>query len=153
MLEIGSPIPSVTLFDDTGKNVNLSDFAGKYIVLYAYPRNDTPGCTAEACSFRDQSQEITATGAVILGLSPDSVKSHQKFKAKYQLNFSLLSDPNHELLEILGAWGEKVRFGKTSFGVIRSTFIFDPTGKLIKIWPKVSPQSHGEEIAAFLKKV
>ena len=153
MLEIGSQIPSITLFDDTGKNINLSDFAGKYVVLYAYPRNNTPGCTAEACSFRDQSDAITETGAVIFGLSPDSVQSHQKFKATYQLNFSLLSDPYHELLESLGAWGEKVSFGKTSIGVIRSTFIFDPDGKLIKVWPKVSPQSHGEEIAIFLKKV
>ncbi len=153
MLEIGSPIPSITLFDDTGKSINFKDFAGKYIVLYAYPRNNTPGCTAEACSFRDQSDAITETGAVIFGLSPDSVQSHQKFKATYQLNFSLLSDPYHELLESLGAWGEKVSFGKTSIGVIRSTFIFDPDGKLIKVWPKVSPQSHGEEIAIFLKKV
>ena len=153
MLEIGAPIPSVTLFDDMGKNINLSDFAGKHIILYAYPRDDTPGCTAEACSFRDQSEAITATGAVIFGLSPDSVQSHQKFKAKYKLNFSLLSDPYHELLESLGAWGKKVSFGKTSIGVIRSTFIFGPDGKLIKKWPKVSPQSHGEEIAAFLAQV
>ena len=153
MLEIGSNAPSVPVLDDTGKSVTLNDYIGKYIVLYTYPKDDTPGCTAEACSFRDQSKAITDSGAIILGISKDSVASHQKFKDKYQLDFTLLSDPEHRLIEELGAWGEKVRYGKRSMGIIRSTFVFDTEGKLIKVWPKVSPQTHGEEIAAFLKEV
>ncbi|MDD3941666.1 MAG: peroxiredoxin [Sphaerochaetaceae bacterium] len=151
MLEIGSPAPSISLLDDQGNQVSLSDYKGKYIVLYAYPRDDTPGCTAEACSFRDQSEAIGNLHAVVLGISADSVASHKKFKEKYQLGFPLLSDPDHELLEALGAWGEKVSYGKKSIGIIRSTYVFDQEGKLLKVWPKVSPQTHGEEIAAYLK--
>ncbi|WP_422480272.1 peroxiredoxin [Pleomorphochaeta sp. DL1XJH-081] len=153
MLEIGSKAPSTPVLDDTGKTVTLSDFIGSYIVLYTYPKDDTPGCTAEACSFRDQSKAITDSQAVILGISKDSVASHQKFKEKFHLNFTLLSDPDHKLIDALGAWGEKISYGKKSMGIIRSTFVFDPEGILIKVWPKVSPQSHGEEIAAYLKEV
>lgn len=153
MLTIGSKIPMIPLEDDTGKRMTLADYAGQYIVLYAYPRDNTPGCTDEACSFRDQSEAITGTGAVILGISPDSVPSHQEFKEKHQLGFTLLSDPGHRMLEALGAWGEKISYGKKSVGVLRSTFVFNPSGKLIKVWPKVSPKTHGEEIAAFLREV
>lgn len=153
MLSIGSNAPSTPVLNDQGETVTLNDYAGSYIILYAYPKDDTPGCTAEACSFRDQSSAITETGATILGISKDSVASHQKFKEKYQLNFTLLSDPDHLLLDELGAWGEKVRYGKKSMGIIRSTYIFNPEGKLIKVWPTVSPQTHGEEIASFLKEV
>lgn len=152
MLEIGSPAPSVRVFSDAGEYTSVSDFAGRYVVLYAYPKDNTPGCTAEACSFRDQSAAITNLGAVILGVSPDSVDSHVKFKETYNLNFTLLSDPDHTLLEALGAWGEKTSHGRKSIGVIRSTFVFNPEGTLIKAWPKVSPQTHGEEIASFLKE-
>lgn len=151
MLEIGLPVPDITLTDDADRTVSLSDYAGSHVVLYAYPKDDTPGCTAEACSFRDYSPAISAAGGVILGISPDSPASHRKFKEKYQLEFTLLSDPDHRMLEALGAWGEKVSYGKTSIGVIRSTFVFDPSGKLVKVWPKVSPQTHGEEIASFLR--
>lgn len=153
MLALGSKAPSIPVQTDTGETVTLGSYAGKYVVLYAYPKDDTPGCTAEACSFRDQSSAITEAGGVILGISKDSVASHRKFKEKYQLEFTLLSDPDHLLLEELGAWGEKVRYGKKSMGTIRSTYLFDPEGKLIKVWPQVSVQTHGEEIAAFLKEV
>ena len=152
MLAIGSPAPTTTVITDQGESVTLQDYAGSFVVLYTYPKDDTPGCTAEACSFRDQSAAITKAGGIILGISRDSVASHQKFKEKYQLNFTLLSDPDHLLIEELGAWGEKVNYGKKSMGIIRSTFIFNPKGELIKVWPKVSPQSHGEEIAAFLQE-
>lgn len=153
MLEVGSLAPAVPVVDDTGNTVSLQDYAGKYVVLYAYPRDNTPGCTAEACSFRDQSAAITAKGAVILGISSDSVASHQRFTEKYGLNFTLLSDPDHQLIEALGAWGEKINYGKRYMGIIRSTFLFDPEGVLIHVWPKVSPKTHGEQIAAFLQEV
>lgn len=152
MLTVGSSAPTIAVLNEQGNQVTLQDYVGSFIVLYAYPRDDTPGCTAEACSFRDQSQAISDAGAVILGLSKDSVASHQKFKKKYDLNFTLLSDVDHQLLEALGAWGEKVNYGKRSFGTIRSTFLFDPQGTLIQIWPKVSPKTHGEEIAAYLRE-
>ena len=153
MLEIGSKAPNVALLNDAGETVSLASYAGKYVVLYAYPKDNTSGCTAEACSFRDQSTAITALGAVIVGISPDSVASHVKFKQKHELNFTLLSDPDSLLLNELGAWGEKSLYGKTYMGVLRSTFIFDPEGTLIKVWPKVTPSSHGEEIAAYLKEL
>jgi len=153
MINIGETIANIVLKDDTNKDFNFEALKGKYIVLYAYPNNNTPGCTAEACSFRDHSSAINRQGGVIIGVSRDSVQSHQKFKAKYHLHFTLLSDPDHKLLEALGAWGEKKSFGKTTVGIIRSTYIFDKEGKLIKKWPKVTPQSHGEEIAAFLAEV
>ncbi|PKL14839.1 MAG: peroxiredoxin [Spirochaetae bacterium HGW-Spirochaetae-8] len=151
MLTVGSSIPTDQLLDDAGASVNLAQYAGKAIVLYVYPKDDTPGCTAEACSFRDQSAAIQALGAVVWGISPDSPASHTKFKEKYQLNFGLLSDPDKTVIQKLGAWGEKVSYGKKTVGVIRSTFLFDEHGILINVWPKVSPQTHGEEIAAFLK--
>ena len=153
MINIGEKIPTIDIKDDQDNLVNFDSFLGKYVVLYAYPKNNTPGCTAEACSFRDNSSAITAQGALIFGISPDSVTSHQKFKEKHSLNFTLLSDPDHQLLEALGAWGEKISFGKKRMGVIRSTYVFDPEGKLIKKWPKVSPQEHGQEIAAYLEEI
>ncbi len=153
MINIGEKIPTIDIKDDQDNLVNFDSFLGKYVVLYAYPKNNTPGCTAEACSFRDNSSAITAQGALIFGISPDSVTSHQKFKEKHSLNFTLLSDPDHQLLEALGAWGEKISFGKKRMGVIRSTYVFDPEGKLIKKWPKVSAQEHGQEIAAYLEEI
>jgi len=151
MLSIGSRIPLVELLDDGGKPIHLTDFAGIYIVLYVYPKDDTPGCTAEACSFRDQTAAIQNLGAVVLGISPDTPASHAKFKAKHHLGFTLLSDPDKAMIEALGAWGEKTSNGITKTGVIRSTFLFDGEGMLRQVWPKVSPNTHGEEIAAFLK--
>lgn len=152
MLEIGAKIPSIVLYDEEGVAIDLSRLNGSCIVLYAYPKDNTPGCTAEACSFRDHSVAITQQGAKIFGISADSSASHKKFKEKYLLTFSLLSDPDHQMLEALGAWGEKTSYGKKSVGIIRSTYLFDEEGYLIKIWPKVSPQTHGEEISEFLKQ-
>jgi thioredoxin-dependent peroxiredoxin len=151
MLTVGSSIPMDRLLDDAGTSICLADYAGKAIVLYVYPKDDTPGCTAEACSFRDQSSAILALGAMVWGISPDDITSHKKFKEKYHLDFGLLSDPDKTIIQKLGAWGEKVSYGKPTIGVIRSTFLFDEHGILINVWPKVSPQTHGEEIASFLK--
>ncbi len=150
MLETGSSAPQVTIQDENGKDISLADFKGKYVVVYAYPKDNTSGCTTEACSFRDNLPAIESQDAVILGLSPDSPSSHQKFIAKFELNFTLLSDPEHVLLEALGAWGEKSMYGKKYMGVLRSTFIFDKEGTLIKVWPKVQVKGHGEEVNEFL---
>ncbi|MGI6432359.1 MAG: peroxiredoxin [Sphaerochaetaceae bacterium] len=150
-MTIGAKLPPLTLLDDQGNSVSMDQFAGSYVVLYTYPKDNTPGCTSEACSFRDNSSAITDQKAIIVGVSADSVASHAKFKAQHNLPFTLLSDPDRLLLQALGAWGEKVRFGKKTMGILRMTFLFDPQGRLVHIWPKVSVQTHGEEIAAFLK--
>ncbi|NCB00560.1 MAG: thioredoxin-dependent thiol peroxidase [Spirochaetia bacterium] len=151
MLEIGSKIPNIILENEKGEKVDLSSYKGTYIVLYAYPKDNTPGCTTEACSLRDTHPQIKAKNGVVLGISPDSPSSHQKFIDKYELTFSLLSDPDHSVLEYLGAWGEKSMYGKTYFGVLRSTFIFDTKGELIKVYPKVTVATHGQEISDFLE--
>ncbi len=153
MLELGSQAPQITVQNEKGKDVRLSDFEGKYVVLYAYPKDNTSGCTTEACSFRDNLPAIESRNAVILGLSPDSPSSHQGFIAKQELNFTLLSDPEHALLEALGAWGEKKMYGRSYMGVLRSTFIFDKEGTLIKVWPKVQVKGHGEEVNEFLSSL
>ncbi len=150
MLEIGAALPEIPVQNEKGEEVRLSSYKGSYVVLYTYPKDDTSGCTTEACSFRDNLPAIESGGAVLLGLSPDPPSSHQKFIAKYELNFTLLSDVGHELLEALGAWGEKSMYGKSYMGVIRSTFIFDREGKLIKVYPKVQVSGHGEEVSEFL---
>jgi peroxiredoxin Q/BCP len=151
MLELGAHLPDITVVDQDGKRVNLTEYRGNTIVLYAYPKDNTSGCTTEACSIRDNYSLITSSDALIFGISPDSPSSHQKFIEKHQLNFPLLSDPEHQLLEYLGAWGEKSMYGRTYFGVIRSTFIFDKEGKLIKVWPKVKVKTHGEDVASYLQ--
>lgn len=153
MLTLGDLIPDFSLANENGEMVNLRSLLGSYTVLYTYPKNNTPGCTTEACSFRDFSAEITQAGAKIFGISGDSVTSHANFKAKHNLNFTLLSDPEHKVIQALGAWGEKISFGKKRIGIIRQTFLFDPQGRLIQIWPKVSPREHGAEIAAYLKSL
>jgi peroxiredoxin Q/BCP len=150
MLQEGTLAPDFTLATDGGGEVTLSDYRGKKVVLYFYPKDDTPGCTTEACSFRDDYGMITATGAVVLGVSPDTVKSHDKFKLKYSLPFALLSDSDHRVAEMYGAWGEKKMYGKTSMGIIRSTFILDETGKIVKVFPKVTPKDHSMEVLAAL---
>jgi len=151
MLEIGSSLPDIEVLDQAGKPFNLREVIGKTIVLYAYPKDNTSGCTTEACSIRDNYEPITSTNALVFGISPDSPSSHQKFIEKYQLNFPLLSDPEHLLLEALGAWGEKSMYGRTYYGVLRSTFVFDTEGKLINVWPKVKVKTHGEDVASFLQ--
>jgi peroxiredoxin Q/BCP len=150
MLAIGSKAPTTKVLTDENKEVSLQDYEGSYVVLYAYPKDNTPGCTTQACSFRDESSAITDSGAVILGISADSVASHQKFKQKHNLPFTLLSDESHTLLEELGVWQQKTSFGTTRMGIVRTTFIFDKEGKLIHIYPKVSVQTHGKEIAEYL---
>jgi len=142
--------PDFTLPADGGRETSLSDFRGKKVVLYFYPKDNTPGCTAEACSFRDGYSEIAAAGAVVLGISPDTVKSHDRFKLKHNLPFSLLSDPDHQVAERYGAWGEKKMFGKSFTGIIRSTFIIDGEGRIVKVFPKVKVKTHRQEVLAAL---
>jgi thioredoxin-dependent peroxiredoxin len=147
----GDPAPDFTLMSDGGTPVSLADYRGQKVVLYFYPKNDTPGCTTEACNFRDDHSAIVAAGAAVLGVSPDTLKSHDKFKAKYNLPFALLSDPDHEVAEMYGAWGEKKMYGKTYEGILRSTFIIDEEGKVVKVFPKVTPKDHSREVLEFLK--
>ena len=151
MLAQGTMAPDFTLESDTGNQVSLSDYRGKKVVLYFYPKDDTPGCTAEACNFRDDHSPITATGAVVLGISPDPIKSHQRFKLKFELPFVLLSDPDHKVAEMYGAWGEKTTAGKTTMGIIRSTFVIDEAGKIIHVFPKVDVKNHSQEVLAVLR--
>lgn len=146
MLQEGTIAPDFTLEADDGQSVRLSDFRGKTVVLYFYPKDDTPGCTTEACNFRDDYSVLLAAGAQVVGVSPDPVRSHVKFKDKYSLPFPLLSDPDHQVAEMYGAWGEKKMYGKTYMGIIRSTFILDAEGKLAKVFPKVSPKNHSQEV-------
>lgn len=140
--EEGTKAPAFTLADDNGKKLKLSDFKGKYVVLYFYPRDDTPGCTREACAFRDASAQLADVDTVVLGVSTDDQKSHTKFRDKYQLNFPLLCDVEHVVAEKFGAWREKNMYGKKSMGIQRSTFLIGPDGKIIKIWKKVSVDGH-----------
>jgi len=142
----GSKAPDFTLKDGEGKDVTLSKLKGKKIVLYFYPRDDTPGCTTEACEFRDNLARVKKKGALVFGISKDDEKSHQKFSEKYQLNFPLLSDTDGKVIEKYGAWGEKSMYGKKFMGIIRSTFIVDEDGRIMKVFPKVSPQGHAEDV-------
>jgi peroxiredoxin Q/BCP len=153
MIREGTIAPDFTLTTDGGGEVTLSDFRGQRVVLYFYPKDDTPGCTTEACSFRDDYSEIITAGAVVLGVSPDSVKSHDKFKLKYELPFALLSDPDHQVAEMYGAWGEKKMYGRTYMGIIRSTFVIDEEGKIVKVFPKVRPKNHSQEVLAALAEM
>ncbi|HTO55228.1 MAG TPA: peroxiredoxin [Myxococcota bacterium] len=133
----GKKAPAFALVDADGKKVKLADYAGKHVILYFYPRDDTPGCTKEACGFRDLWQEIGKKNAVVLGVSPDGEAAHQKFRAKYKLPFTLLSDPDHSVMESYGAYGEKVLYGKKTRGVIRSTVWIGPDGVVRKHWKRV----------------
>ena len=147
MLKIGDKAPDFTLQSDTGGEVSLSQFTGKKdVVLYFYPRDNTSGCTKEACSFRDNLQQFDAKDSVILGVSPDSIKSHQNFIQKYGLNFTLLSDPDHKVAEAYGAWGEKSMYGRKYMGILRTTFIIGKDGKIKNVFEKVNPADHAEEV-------
>jgi peroxiredoxin Q/BCP len=150
MLIEGTTAPDFTLDTDGGGEVTLSDYRGRNVVLYFYPKDDTPGCTAEACSFRDDYSELLAAGAVVLGVSPDTVNSHGKFKLKFELPFALLSDPDHRVAELYGAWGLKKMYGREFMGIIRSTFIIDEEGVILKVFPKVRPKNHSQEVLAAL---
>ncbi len=142
--------PDFTLPDESGNLYSLKHFAGKKIILYFYPKDNTPGCTKEACGFRDNYSEITDKGAVVIGISKDNAKSHQKFKLKYNLPFILLSDENADIIKKYDAWGEKSMYGKKYFGTLRKTYIIDENGKIIKIFSNVTPQGHAQEILEYL---
>jgi peroxiredoxin Q/BCP len=150
MLKEGDKAPAFTLTDESGAEVSLSDFAGKKLVVYFYPKDDTPGCTKEACNFRDNYQQFTDKGAVVIGISADSEASHGKFKQKYELPFYLLSDPEKTTIQAFGACGEKKMYGKTYEGIIRSTFLIDENGIVSKVWPKVKPAEHATEVLSAL---
>lgn len=148
MNEIPYAAPNFTLSDDSGQQHSLKDYAGKWVVLYFYPKDDTPGCTTEACSLRDARDDIAAVGAEIIGISKDEANAHEKFKAKYSLNFTLLSDPEGKVIESYGAWGKKM-FGQE--GILRKTFIIDPNGMVQKVYGRVTPLGHGEQVLEQLK--
>ena len=151
MLKVGDKAPNFTLKSDKDVDVSLSDFLGKSgVILYFYPKDNTSGCTKEACSFRDNIQPLQAKNAVVLGVSPDSVKSHQNFINKQSLNFTLLSDPEHKVAEAYGAWGEKSMYGKKYMGILRSTFVIGKDGKIKKVFEKVKPDGHAEEVLQVL---
>lgn len=148
---VGQKAPAFSAKDQTGATVTQATYAGKYVVLYFYPKDNTPGCTVEACAFRDDSAKLKAAGAVVLGLSPDSEKSHQKFIEKFSLPFQLLVDTDNTLSTAYGAWGEKSMYGRSYMGVIRSTFLIGPDGKLAHVWPKVKVNGHSDEVLATIQ--
>jgi thioredoxin-dependent peroxiredoxin len=150
MLKEGDRAPELRLPDNTGKIISLDDFKGKKKIVYFYPKDDTPGCTKEACGFRDSYDMFLEKGAVVLGISPDSPESHEKFMQKFNLPFILLSDAGKTAIEGFGAWGEKKNFGKTYMGVVRSTFVLDENDVVIKAYPKVKPEEHAQEILEIL---
>ncbi len=150
MIEAGQTAPTFSMKDQDGRTVTLGDFAGKNVVLYFYPKDDTPGCTVEACAFRDEHSKLQKKGAVVLGVSPDNEKSHQKFIKKFNLPFPLLVDEGHRAAEAYGAWGEKNLYGRTYMGIIRSTFLIGPDGVVKTTWPKVKPDGHADEVLAAL---
>jgi peroxiredoxin Q/BCP len=149
-LEVGTKAPEISLPDQDDKVVKLAELRGRWVVLYFYPKDDTPGCTVEACDFTAGLKDFEGLDAVVLGCSPDSPESHRKFIAKYKLKIRLLSDPEHKALTRYGAWGEKNMYGKVSMGVIRSTVIIDPAGKIARHWPKVKADGHAEQVRAAL---
>jgi peroxiredoxin Q/BCP len=152
-IEIGKPAPKFTLSDQDGNSVSLKDLKGSWVVLYFYPRDDTPGCTVEACEFTEGIEAFAGLDAVVLGCSPDSPEKHQKFITKHGLGVRLLSDPDHEVLEAYGAWGEKKMYGRTSMGVIRSTVLIDPKGRIAHHWPKVKAKGHADKVREQLEQL
>ena len=150
MLEVGTKAPAFTLPDQNGEPVSLSDFAGKKVVLYFYPRDNTPGCTRQACAFAGAYEAFEQAGVVVIGVSKDSAASHQKFAAKHQLPFLLLSDPERTAIQAYGVWQEEKNYGKVSMGVVRSTFIINEDGIIEKIMPKVKPDTNAADVLAYL---
>jgi len=146
MLKVGDKAPDFNLNSSDGSNISLDQLKGKKIVIYFYPKDDTPGCTIEACEFRDANNEISNAGAVVFGVSKDNLTSHHKFISKFGLNFSLLSDEDGQMCNLYGAWGEKTSFGKTTFGILRITFLIDEFGVIAKIWNNVKPEGHSKEV-------
>ena len=150
MLKVGDIAPNFTLCDKEGREVSLSDFLGKRVVLYFYPKDNTPGCTRQACAFAATYGQFSDKGVEVIGISRDSVMSHVKFAEKHNLPFILLSDPDLSVIKAYGVWQEKKLYGKTSFGVVRTTFIIDEKGFIEKVMPKVKPDTNAEEILAML---
>ena len=146
MLKEGDLAPEFDLATDDGSRVNLADLRGKKVILYFYPKDDTPGCTQQACDLRDRIEEIDARGTVVLGVSPDSVASHEKFKEKFNLNFPLLADEDHKVAETYGVWQEKTNYGKKYWGVVRTTFVIDEKGRIAKVMENVKPATHAEQV-------
>ena len=144
----GAKAPAFSLPADDGRTIALKDLTGRPVVLYFYPKDDTPGCTTEACEFRDAWAEVEAAGAVVLGVSPDPVASHAKFRAKYRLPFPLLANTEHAVAEQYGVWGEKSMYGRKYFGILRTTFVIDGAGKVARVFEKVKPKGHAAEVLA-----
>lgn len=151
--DVGEKAPAFSLEDQSGKTVKLSDFKGKTVVLYFYPKDDTPGCTREACAFRDEHSALKKAGAVVLGVSPDSGPSHAKFAGKYKLPFPLLADTDHAISEKYGAWGEKSLYGRKFMGITRSTFLIDASGKVARVWPKVKVDGHVDQVLEAIREI
>ena len=152
MLETGIKAPDFELQDQNGKLHKLSDYAGKKVILYFYPKDNTPGCTSQACGFSERYPQFTEKGAVVLGISKDSVASHKKFEEKYGLPFTLLSDTELSCIQAYDVWQEKKNYGKTSMGVVRSTFVIDENGMIEKVMPKVKPDTNAAEILDYLRR-
>jgi peroxiredoxin Q/BCP len=150
MPAVGDPAPEIALPDETGTVHRLSDRRGEWTVVYFYPKDDTPGCTTEACEFRDANDTIIDRGAVVWGVSPQGAASKRAFREKFQLPFTLLADESHEVAEAWGVWVEKQNYGKTYWGVARATFLVGPDGRIAKAWPKVKPEGHAAEVLAAL---
>ena len=150
MVEEGKPAPEFELTADSGETIRLSDLRGKPVVLYFYPKDDTPGCTTQACGIRDAWSEFEETGSVVLGVSPDDEVSHVRFKEKYSLPFALLADPEHEVAEEYGVWKERNLYGKKSMGIERSTFVIDAGGNVSKVMRRVKPDTHAADVLAAL---
>jgi peroxiredoxin Q/BCP len=148
----GIPAPDFILTDENGTERRLSDYRGQLVILYFYPKDDTPGCTTEACNFRDDYSAYVEAGVTVLGVSPDTAKSHMKFKQKYQLPFPLLADVDHAICEKYGVWGERQFMGRNYMGVLRTTFLIDANGKIKKVFEKVRPAEHSVELLASIKE-
>jgi thioredoxin-dependent peroxiredoxin len=151
MLNPGDKAPAFALSSDTSDVIRLEDLKGRKVVLYFYPKDDTSGCTVEACEFRDNWAAVKRTGALVLGVSPDGIESHQKFKRKFELQFPLLADPDHAVAEKYGAWGEKSMYGRKYFGIKRMTFVIDEEGRIATVFEKVKPKGHAKEVLEALR--
>ncbi len=152
-IEVGIKAPDFALKTDQGKQIKLGDYLGKPVVLYFYPKDDTPGCTKQACAFRDRKAELAALGTVVLGVSADSVESHVKFRDKFELNFPLLADTEHKVAEEYGAWREKNMYGKKSMGIQRSTFLIDLLGNVAKVWKRVQVEGHDNQVLQAVREL
>ena len=150
-IQTGSIAPDFSLASSSGKTVSLSDFRGQTVIVYFYPKDDTPGCTKEACSFRDTFDALSNAGVTVLGISPDSVESHNKFIEKFNLNFQLLSDPDKSTAQNYGAWGEKNMYGKIVVGMKRMSFLVNPEGTVQHVWSKVKTESHGQDVLTLIQ--